>query len=153
MKITVGGAALAIALALSGFDGTGAAANPNARLVLITNNSPVCVRFDAVGVRDIMDNGPRHRSASTNMEQAGTYEKIDAAPDHTVRFEKLSADRAHVWASPRVGDCHSTVTGTFVGPYFSQGPREHITWEQTPIVTFGFKHVAFGSWSASTAKR
>lgn len=144
MKMTIGGTALAITLALSALAGTGAAANPNARLVLVTNDSHTCVRFDAIGVEDRVAHGDvHHPPQGSNIVQVGPYEKIDAAPRQTVRFEKIAADRAHVWAVLHVGDCHSPMSGGVIGPYYTQSPREHIAFEQTHMHTLRFVHVGF----------
>ena len=118
----------------------GASAN-GSQLVVVTNNSSVCQRFDAVGVEPTTHpgHGLAMSHAGPEMTQVGLDFKLNAAPGATVTFEGLSSSRAYVWAHAHVAaGCDSAMTGRGSVRYATQGPRERVIFDGVH-----FKHEAF----------
>ena len=115
----------------------GASANES-QLVVVTNSSSVCQRFDAVGVAPT-DHLRGVVGVPIEMAKVGPYLQLNAAPGATVTFEGLSSIRAYVWAHAHdAASCHSAMTGHSSAHHETWGPREHLIFDGTR-----FKHVAF----------
>ncbi|HVS46460.1 MAG TPA: hypothetical protein VMS32_07335 [Verrucomicrobiae bacterium] len=135
---------VALAVSLCGLFAAGAPANAGTQVVTVTNETQVCVRFDAVGVEEVP---PTHHGGAGQMGQpimdgytyrdAGPHETLTARAGETVRFTGLAATRARVGA-------HLFATVECTGealpvhePYSTKGPNEHIA-----LRGHGFVHIA-----------
>ncbi|MDE2481667.1 MAG: hypothetical protein KGN02_05720 [bacterium] len=110
----------------------GASAN-SSQLVVVTNTSAVCQRFDAIGTREEWD----PHSRRFELKTVPPYIQLDAAPGATVTFDRLSESGAVVWANSHVAaGCASAMSGRGNGPYGTRG-RVHLSFDGTH-----FKRVA-----------
>ncbi len=90
-------------------------------IVVVTNTSHVCQRFDAVG----LEHTPKRD------KPVPPYLKREAPPGATMVFERLAGARTMVSANPHeTKDCTSKLTGHSYR-YSSRGPRVKLTFDGT----------------------